>query len=157
MNALVIFDSKFGNTERVAERVGAVLGAQAIHVSQARPELIAGLDLLVLGSPTQGGRPTQVIKDFLKQLPADALKGVRVAAFDTRIDSKAHGPFFRLVTGVIGYAAGRMNSSMEARGGISATHPEGFIVEDTEGPLGTGEEQRASAWATHLAEFSRTA
>jgi flavodoxin len=157
MNSLVIYDSKFGNTKRVAEKVGVVLAAPAINVSEVGPESIAGLDLLVLGSPTQGGRPTQAIQEFLRQLPADALRGVRVAAFDTRINSRDHGPFLRVLTGVIGYAAGRMTSSLESHGGTAATKPEGFIVEDTEGPLEEGEEERASAWALGLVTSSQPA
>ena len=47
MNALVIYDSKFGNTARIAEKVSDVLGAQAVSVLQAQPESVAGLDLLV--------------------------------------------------------------------------------------------------------------
>jgi flavodoxin len=151
MNSLVIYDSKFGNTARVAEKVGAVLDAPVISVSQALPESVAGLNLLVLGSPTQGGRPTQAIQDFLGQLPVGALRGVRVAAFDTRIDGRSHGPFLRILTGIIGFAAGRMASSLEAGGGTLATGPEGFLVEGTEGPLEPGEEQRAADWASQLA------
>jgi flavodoxin len=127
-----------------------VLGAPAINVSQARAESIAGLDLLVLGSPTQGGRPTKAIQDFLTGLPLNALEGVRVAAFDTRIDSRAHGPFLRLLTGVIGYAAGRMAGSLEGHGGTLVGEPEGFIVDGREGPLEDGEEDHAAAWAEAL-------
>lgn len=154
MNALVIYDSKFGNTARIAEKVSAVLGAKAVSVLQAKPESVAGLDLLVLGSPTQGGRPTTAIQDFLKNLPAGSLKGVRVAAFDTRIDSRSHGPFLRILTGIIGFAAGRMTMSLEARGGIATAKSEGFIVEGTEGPLEAGEEERARDWASQLAASS---
>ena len=150
MKSLVIYDSQYGNTERVARKVGEVLGAEAISVSDAGPDSVVGVELLVLGSPTQGGRPTQKMQEFLKGLPSGALKGVRVAAFDTRIDSRAHGPFLRLLTGVIGFAAGRIASSSEARGAIAAVKPEGFIVTGTEGPLEDGEEAHAVVWAESL-------
>lgn len=152
MKSLVIYDSQFGNTERIARKVGEVLGAQAIPVAEAGPESVEGIELLVLGSPTQGGRPTQKIQDFVKQLPPDALKGVRVAAFDTRIDSRAHGPFLRLLTGVIGFAAGRIASSLEQKGGLPTAKPAGFIVAGKEGPLEEGEEAHAEMWAEGLVE-----
>jgi hypothetical protein len=67
---------------------------QAIPVSQAEAEQLHGLDLLVVGSPTRGFRPTEGIAKLLNGLPKNHLADVRVAAFDTRIvletiDSKA--------------------------------------------------------------------
>jgi flavodoxin I len=56
-------------------------------------------DLLVVGSPTPGGRPTPVIQDFVNKLPDTALKGKRVATFDTRFSS--------MLVGIFGYAAER--------------------------------------------------
>jgi flavodoxin len=151
MKALVIYDSQFGNTEQIARTVGEALGAPSVAVEDAQPDALAGLDLLIVGSPTQGGRPTRKVQDFLKQVPRDALRGVRVAAFDTRIDARKHGPFLRLLTSLIGYAAGRLAASLQSHGGELVGGPEGFIVTGKEGPLKAGEEQRASSWASLLA------
>ncbi len=151
MNALVIYDSKFGNTETVANAIGAALGANRRSVADATPADIAGIDLLVVGSPTQGGRPTTALQTYLRDLPRGALTGIDVAAFDTRIDSGSHGPFLRVLTSVIGYAAAKIGAGLKARGGKLIAEPEGFIVSGTEGPLKNGEEQRATAWATNLA------
>jgi hypothetical protein len=51
---------------------------------------------------------------------------------------------------VIGYAAPRISSGLQAKGGRLAAAPEGFIVEDKEGPLKQGELERAASWARSL-------
>jgi flavodoxin len=106
MNVLVVHDSVFGNTEKVAQAIAAALGTQAVPVGQADAAQLCGLDLLVVGSPTRGFRPTEGISKLLSALPKNHLAGVRAAAFDTRmvletIDSKA----LRFLVDKGGYAA----------------------------------------------------
>ena len=114
MNALVIYDSVFGNTEKIAQSIAAALGTKAIPVSQADSGQLGGLDLLVIGSPTRGFRPTEGINKLLTGLPKNHLTGVRVAAFDTRIvletiDSKA----LRFLVDKGGYAANTIGKMLE--------------------------------------------
>ena len=89
MKAMVIYDSVFGNTEQVAREIGNSLDSQEnveiLRVSSTKPDQLAGLELLFVGSPTRGFRPTEGITNFLKGIPADGLEGIKVAAFDTRI------------------------------------------------------------------------
>ena len=89
MKALIVYDSYFGNTEKIAQAMGGVLGLQegsiVVKVSNLKPEQLKGVELLIVGSPTRGFRPSDGIKAFLKGLPVDSLKGIRVAAFDTRM------------------------------------------------------------------------
>ena len=106
MKILVIYDSVFGNTEKTAQSIAAALGTQAIPVSQVDAGKLRGLDLLVVGSPTRGFRPTEGLSKLLNTLPKNHLAGVCVAAFDTRIvletiDSKA----LRFLVDKGGYAA----------------------------------------------------
>ncbi|MGE0057271.1 MAG: flavodoxin family protein [Dehalococcoidia bacterium] len=155
MNALVIYDSKFGNTETIANAIATSLGARSLNIADATPAHVSGIDLLIVGSPTQGGRPTPAVHAYLRELPAGALATIDVAAFDTRIDSGRHGPFLRVLTSVIGFAAGKIGADLKARGGKLVAPPEGFIVDDTEGPLRAGEEQRAGAWAATLRSATR--
>jgi flavodoxin len=148
MNTLVIYDSVFGNTEMVAKAIAAALGAQAIPASQADTGQLRGLDLLVIGSPTRGFRPTEGIAKLLNSLPKNHLAGVRVAAFDTRIvletiDSKA----LRFLVDKGGYAASTIAKTLEKKGGRLAAPPEGFFVTGEQGPLKDGELERAAAWA----------
>ena len=70
MQALVVYDSKFGNTRQVAVAITETLGAGAHvrHVAEVETDDLRGLDLLVVGSPTQGGRPTKAIQALLKEV-----------------------------------------------------------------------------------------
>lgn len=77
------------------------------RVSNAKPEQLAGLRLSIIGSPTQGGRPTSAIQDFLNRLPEAAIRGINVAAFDTRLSARW--------VGIFGYAAGRIADSLKRR------------------------------------------
>lgn len=158
MNVLVAYDSQFGNTQRVAEAIGETLGrthaVEVLHVSNVTFEDLQNLDLLVVGSPTQRFNPTAGATTFLKNLPAGALAGVRVAAFDTRltveeIESIRVLAFF---VRVFGYAAKPIANQLEKKGGKLALPPEGFYVEGTEGPLVEGELERVRSWAKKLPE-----
>jgi hypothetical protein len=77
---------------------------------------------------------------------------VRVAAFDTRFKADeldSSGLRFLVKTG--GYAAKRIADRLKRAGGSLVVPPEGFYVEDTEGPLKPGELERAADWATRVA------
>jgi len=155
MMALVVYDSVFGNTEKVARAIANGLGT-LVEVEQLRAGGQAaldleGVDLLVVGSPTRGFRPTEALDDLLKRLRSGSLRGVNVAAFDTRFKAdeiKSRGVRFVVKAG--GYAAKRIASQLKSAGGELIAPPEGFFVEDTEGPLKPGELERAAAWGTHL-------
>jgi flavodoxin len=149
MNALVIYDSVFGNTEKIAQAIAAALGTKAILVSQADSGQLRGLDLLVVGSPTRGFRPTEGISKLLNGLPKNHLADARTAAFDTRIvletiDSKV----FRFIVDKGGYAASTIAKMLEKKGGQLAAPGEGFFVTGEQGPLKDGELERAVNWAS---------
>jgi len=155
MKSLVVFDTFFGNTEKVARAISDALGAEsaAIRVTEARHEQLAGLGLLVVGSPTRAFRPSKPISNFLNGVPRDALRGVRVAAFDTRMSTAdVKSPVLNVMVKIFGYAAKPIAKRLVGRGGALAAPPEGFIVEGSEGPLRGGELERAAAWAKALAD-----
>lgn len=145
MKALVVYDSQYGNTEKIAKAIGDAIGGD---VKVARPAEVnaaelASVDLLIVGSPTQGGRPMKPVKDFLFALPATAVKGKKVAAFDTRVPSTW--------VKIFGFAAGRIGRALKSKGGTLVAPPEGFYVTGTKGPLKEGELERAGAWAKKAA------
>ncbi len=151
MKAVVIYDSVFGNTEKLAQSIAAAHGTKAIPVSQEDTGQLRGVDLLVVGSPTSGFRPTEDIRKLLNGLPKNHLAGMRVAAFDTRIkletiDSKA----LRFLVDMGGYAASSIAKMLEKKGGQLAVPPEGFFVAGEQGPLKEGELERAATWAGRL-------
>jgi len=150
MKTLIIYDSTYGNTEKIARAIaGAMLPTDAVtmlRVGEANPTELGALDLLIVGSPTEGGRPTPAIQDFIGKIPANALKNIGVTAFDTRFAAQAQGMGLRLLMRVLGDAAARIAHSLQDKGGYLATPPAGFIVEGKEGPLKAGELERAAAW-----------
>lgn len=155
MKALVVFDTFFGNTERVARAISDSLGPEsaAIRVTEARHDQLRGLGLLVVGSPTRAFRPSKPISDFLDGVPRDTLGGVRVAAFDTRMSvADVKSPVLSVMARLFGYAAKPISDKLVRKGGVLAAQPEGFIVEGSEGPLREGELERAAAWAKAIAE-----
>lgn len=158
MHALVVYDSQWGNTEAIARAIGGSLGPdvrikRATEWSNADLE---GCELLVIGSPTQGGRPLSPITTLIAGLPGNALADARVAAFDTRLASSERGFALRLLMRAIGFAAPKIAKAMQSKGGRLALPPEGFLVEDKEGPLKPGERERAAAWAATLREAAAT-
>ena len=156
MKALVAYDSAYGNTEKVAQAIGDALGTQGnvevVRVGDVQPAQLAGLTLLIVGSPTQKFSPTGATNRFLKSIPRNSLQGVRVAAFDTRfppsdIDKVRILAFF---VRIFGYAAKPIAHRLEKNGGELAISPEGFYVSGTEGPLVEGELERAAGWARQI-------
>jgi flavodoxin len=155
MKILVIYDSVFGNTEKIAQAIAEGLGAPAdaelLHVSRVKPSQMEDSDLLVVGSPTRGFRPTEDLAYLLERLAHKALQGKRVAAFDTRFKADEQKSIVtRFVVKTGGYAAKRIAERLQKAGAALIVPPEGFYVKDTEGPLNDGELERAAAWAKSL-------
>jgi flavodoxin len=160
LKSLIIYDSFFGNTEKIAQAIGNTLGSQGetevVRVKDASQGRLKGLDLLIVGSPTRGFRPSEATLAFLKGLSANSLAGIRVAAFDTRIaNSDIKSPILRFMVNFGGYAAKKIADSLTKAGGSLVFPPEGFFVKDSEGPLTEGELERATQWAKSLIAISK--
>lgn len=145
MNGLVVYDSVYGNTEKIARAIGDVLGSEArvTRKGGVGPADLEGVDLLVVGSPTHGGRATEAIQGLLDRLEGSLPAGTRVAAFDTRLAARW--------VGIFGYAAPKIADALEEAGGTLVAPGEGFVVKGREGPLKDGELDRAADWARGLA------
>lgn len=155
MKVRVVYDSVFGNTERVAQAIGEALGSQGdgetVRVGEVQPEELTGLDLLIVGSPTRAFRPTGATAKLLQAIPRDGLAGVKVAAFDTRISpADVNSRVLNVMVKLFGYAADPIAKRLQKKSGELAVAPEGFFVEDTEGPLKEGELDRAAEWARRI-------
>lgn len=152
MKTIVIFDSIYGNTKAIAEAIGrGITGdVEVLNVKDADFSELKNFDLLVVGSPTHGGRPSKDAKAFLESIPRNALKNIHVAAFDTNVSSEGKGFFTRTVINFFAFAAKPILDSLKKKGGMAVTDPEGFIVEGREGPLKAGELERATRWAKEI-------
>jgi Flavodoxin domain len=164
MRALVVFESMFGNTERIARAVAEGLAENGADVEVqpvATAGPVVGYDLVVLGAPThafslsrastradavrQGADPSRAgtsgVREWLDELPESG-PSPRFAVFDSRADKARHLP---------GSAARRTARTLRSAHHPVAGRPTSFYVHDVAGPLLDGEEDRARAWARALA------
>ena len=157
MKTLVIFDSEFGNTERLAKVIARKLGADA-PLWAADGAAKAALeqrdwDLLVVGGPTQNHTVSPTMRALLEGVPQGALKDAHVAVFDTR---------YRMARFLTGSAADWIATRLDRAGAALVVAPESYFVERDAPPPGeqrrhdhkrleVGEEERAQAWANALA------
>ncbi len=155
MKVLVVYDSIYGNTEKIAHAIAEVFGdtASTMPVHAVSPKELTTPDLLVVACPTQAGKPTTGMQTLLAGISPDAMTGHHFAACDTRIAARKHGAPLRLLMRLIGYAAPKMAAALRARGGQEVLPPEGFIVTGKAGPLADGEIGRAHAWAREISSL----
>lgn len=139
MTALVIYDSNYGNTRLVAEAIAETLKGNAISVKDVSLADLDNRDLLVVGSPINAWRPTPFIQSFLENIPEGKLKGMRAAAFDTRVKSFLSGN-----------AAKRIYRALNKKGAKMMAEPIGFYVQGKEGPLLEKEIEHARQWANYI-------
>ena len=149
MKALIVYDSVYGNTEKIARAIAEAITpsdeVKVVGAGEANPSELESIDLLIVGSPTHGGRPTPAVQNLLNKVPE--LQGINVAAFDTRIPTK--------LVKVFGYAAGRIANNLKKKSGTLIASPEGFFVTGGQGPLKEGELERAAAWAKGILESKK--
>jgi flavodoxin len=158
MNTLVIYDSQYGNTEKIALAIGDSIknqvNAKVMRVGDVSPDQFTGIKLLIVGSPTQRFRPTAAISNLLKSLPKNSLTGVKVAAFDTRLTEEEINktPALAFLVKLIGnvYAAKPISDDLKKLGGELIIPPEGFFVVGMEGPIVPGEFERSASWAKSI-------
>jgi hypothetical protein len=163
--ALVVFESMFGNTERVARAIAAGLAEHTdVDVVRAGPGVTPSddVDLVVVGGPTHAfglTRPgTRVaagqqgadesaarstgLREWLDLLPWTMGHRPATAAFDTRVRSPR----------VPGSAARSAARRLRKAGLPVVVPPMSFWVHGTGGPLLAGEEDRARSWGRELVE-----
>jgi flavodoxin len=137
MEVLIIFDSNFGNTKKIADYMAGQIGraASSISINNFKESDLLGIKLLIVGSPINAWRPTKKITEFLKRLDPAKLKGIKGAAFDTRVKSFISGNAAKKIAGAL------VNSGVNV-----IVEPIGFYVAGNEGPLMEGELKRAEDW-----------
>jgi len=155
VKTLIIYDSAYGNTGKIARAIGGALRGEVsiVRAGAADPAALSALDQLIVGAPTSGGRPMPPVQKLLERIPKGALQNVGVAAFDTRMGGKSQGFGMRILTKTLGFAAGRIADSLKDKGGRLLAPPEGFTVKEKEGPLQEGEIERAAAWARGIVKL----
>ncbi|GJF34490.1 flavodoxin [Kitasatospora sp. NE20-6] len=177
MQAVIVYESVYDNTRRIAEAIAAGIHeaspdaqVSCLPVAEATSDATRSADLLVVGGPThmhgmssglsrrlahgtQERRTARKTEDpaagagpdgspglraWFHGLP-DTASGTHAAAFDTRADFRMSG----------GAAYGIARRLARHHYDVLA-EPEGFIVEEAEGPLRAGELDRARTWGAAL-------
>lgn len=160
MNAIVVYESMYGNTRAIAEAIAEGLGGAAVMTPAELATTAPDADLLVVGGPTHvhgmasarsrraaieaaragtletdGSGP--VVRDWLAELPH---AHGHAAAFDTRLNKP------QWITG----AASLGIAKRLRRHGYTVVAATSFLVAENEGPLVDGELDRARTWGAEL-------
>jgi flavodoxin len=168
MRALVVYESMFGNTKRVADAIADGIAphlvVETVEVSGAPVEIPDEIDLLVVGGPTHVHGMTTVrtranaveraptslvskgigIREWLEQA-RPAVRNLPAAAFDTRVKAPAW---------LTGSAASGFAKRLRGAGFRLAAPARSFLVA-SKGPLDDllveGELEQARTWGAELA------
>jgi flavodoxin len=160
MKILIIYDSVFGNTEKIARGISNSFSEKEKHVNifkvaDYKKEYLSDVNLLIVGSPTRAFNPTKAINNFLKGISSKDLSGISVASFDTRMANEdIDKGFLKMLIKIFGYAAESIANKLVKKGGNLIVSPEGFYVGDVEGPIKDLELKRASNWAMTVLDNS---
>ncbi|WP_215144021.1 flavodoxin family protein [Exiguobacterium qingdaonense] len=153
MNILIIFDSLYGHTEKIAHVMQEELSkdheARMEHVLNIGLGDLAHVDLVIIGSPTNGGSEMEDIKLFLKKISDNALRGKRTAAFDTSVVKENRNPIIGKIIDWFGHAVNRVEGEMIEKGATDVKKESFFVDGETE-MLKEGELERARVWAREL-------
>ncbi len=89
VKVIVVYESKYGNTKRVAETImegiREVQGAVTVlnELKEVDLNKIADYDVILIGSPNHYGGPTKSVSEFIDKLEKLNLDGKHFAVFDT--------------------------------------------------------------------------
>jgi hypothetical protein len=165
MSALVVYESMYGNTRQVATAIADGVGTQAVPVSEATADRLAGVDLVVIGGPTHAwGMTRPKTRQAAAQSAAKPGSGLTLephatgigvrewlagharevpaaAVFDTRIAMPA---------ALTGRASRRITQALRRAGVTVVRPPQSFLV-SKQNRLLPGELDRARTWGSELA------
>lgn len=160
MNAIVVYESHWGNTAAVARAIAEGIGpdAVALTTTEATPQVVAEAQLIVAGAPVMAfGLPSdKMIANAVGDQKAPAPPDIShpslrawldelpkahgfAAAFDTRLSWSPRG------------ATGTIEGKLREAGYRKISKGGEFVVTGAYGPLREGEIERARAWGATLA------
>src|SRR5579872_6080111 len=95
-SAVVVYDSRFGNTKKVAEALERGLreaGARTVclDAKDVEVEHLKEYDLICVGAPTEKFSASDSIKEFLGKLQGVDLSGKTAFVFDTKVSPGIFG------------------------------------------------------------------
>lgn len=153
MKGIVIYDTSYGNTKKIAETISETLKASEIEVDlfdvkEVRKLRANDYNFLVLGSPTKFGTMSFAIKFFLGKVKNEEWINKSFATFDTenpenvehaRLEKKEWSAAEKIATKLIEKQMKQLLPVFKA------------LVLGQKGPLVEGEIDRAKKYANELA------
>lgn len=147
--AVVIYDTKFGNTEKVARALTCGLEQEGVKVDCAKVDEVdvdmqIDYDFVAIGGPTHMTSMSKPMKAFLEELKTVDMSGKTGFCFDTRVQS-------RLNRFDLNSAAKRIENKMKKMKVKIIKPRKSVLVEGREGPLETGAQQTFEQLGKELA------
>jgi flavorubredoxin len=133
--AIVIYDTQFGNTEKIAKALASGIKEQGVQVNCVKVDAVdinrlAEYDLLAIGGPTIAFGVSKPMKALLGRLEGVELRGKKAFAFDTK------SSFI-----FAGSAAKGIEGKLKGLGMNIVKPYSSAIVKGKEGPLEEGAEE----------------
>ncbi|NYT11174.1 MAG: hypothetical protein GKC03_01320 [Methanomassiliicoccales archaeon] len=137
MTAIILYDSKFGNTEQIAKAICSGMKEVGFDDVSAKsggtttPDELRIAEVWIFGCPTQKGGTSGRYKKLFKWMRKNMVPDKIGFAFETRLEGSEGG------------AAAVIEAVMQECGVEIIHEPESFVVEGKTGPLVYGEIDRA--------------
>lgn len=154
MKGLVVYDTSYGNTKKIAETIAKKLAELRIENNQSKINKVKNLndgsyDFLVVGSPTKFGTMSFAMKRFLGKVKSKQWANKPFVAFDTELpenieDSKNKNKEWS--------AAEKIAEKLKEKSMNQLLPVLKALVSGKKGPLVEGEIQRTQEYANQLAD-----
>jgi menaquinone-dependent protoporphyrinogen IX oxidase len=148
MKGIVIYDTSYGNTKKIAETIAETLKESGIEadlydVKHLKKLNAKDYNFLVLGSPTRFGTMSFAIRGFLGKMKTEEWMTKPFAAFDTEnpenVEKKQGSAAEKIAEKLIEKKMKQLLPALKA------------LVFDMKGPLKEGEIERTKEYAKSLA------
>jgi len=145
--AIIIYDTKFGNTEKIARALARGMEKQGVKVDCVKADEVdvdklGRYDFLAIGGPTHAFGVSKPMKAFFEKVRSVDIKGKKTFAFDTKYKSRLAG------------SAGKGIEKTLKGLGMSIVKPRSSaIVKGSEGPLEEGMEETFEQIGSEIAEL----
>ena len=149
--AAVIYDSRFGNTQKIARALALGMEKQEVKVDcfkvdEVDFDKLAEYDFLAVGGPTHMLGMSEPMKDFLEETRSVDVSGKKGFCFDTRIQSR----FNRFG---LNSAAKRIEKRMKKMKVKMIRPRKSAMVQGREGPLEEAAQETFEKLGSEIAEL----
>jgi flavodoxin len=147
--ALVVYDSVYGNTEKVARALAKGLedggvDVDCVRVGAVKFDELSWYDLLVVGGPVHAWSASKPIKAFLERLKSvEGLSGKKAFVLDTKMSRSR----------LAGSAGGKIEGKLKSLGLAIVKPHASAVVKGREGPLEEGAEVTFKQLGAELAKM----